>query len=178
MPRHAQIQFRLSWRSGQKSLCGRLGVKDRSSLQTSFLKPYQTKALPDELLTGIQFQKLGPGVRSAFIKLGRRNALSISRLSVAAILQLDRDGKIVDARIVPGATFPTWRRVCEGEKMLLGEKPSKELFSDAGHKVSEMMIKETGRRWFTEYKEPVIAVLVQRTLEKCCTLGNRNSVTK
>jgi hypothetical protein len=29
------------------------------------------------------------------------------------------------------------------------------------------MIAETGRRWSTEYKEPVIAVLVRRALEEC-----------
>ena len=29
------------------------------------------------------------------------------------------------------------------------------------------MIKATGRRWSTEYKEPVIAVLVRRALEQC-----------
>jgi carbon-monoxide dehydrogenase small subunit len=29
------------------------------------------------------------------------------------------------------------------------------------------MIKETGRRWSTEYKEPVLAVLVRRALEQC-----------
>ena len=31
------------------------------------------------------------------------------------------------------------------------------------------MIKATGRRWSTEYKEPVIAVLVRRALEQCAT---------
>src|ERR1039457_2590998 len=32
-----------------------------------FLKPYQTKARPDELLTDIRFPKLAPAARSAFI---------------------------------------------------------------------------------------------------------------
>ncbi len=139
----------------------------KMSLADLFIKPYQTKAKPDEMLIGIQFPKLPPNVRSAFIKLGRRNALSISRLSVAAILQVGVDGRIVDARIVPGAAFPTWKRITSAERMLLGEKPSEKLFTAAGQKVSEEMIKETGRRWSTEYKEPVIAVLVRRALEVC-----------
>jgi len=46
--------------------------------------------------------------------------------------------------------------------MLIGEKPVEKLLAAAGAKVSEVMIKETGRRWSTEYKEPVIAVLVRR----------------
>jgi CO/xanthine dehydrogenase FAD-binding subunit len=86
---------------------------------------------------------------------------------VAAILTQDKNGKITDARIVPGAALPVWRRVAEAEKMLIGETPSKELFTAAGQKVSEVMISYTGRRWSTEYKEPVIAVLVRRALERC-----------
>jgi xanthine dehydrogenase iron-sulfur cluster and FAD-binding subunit A len=136
-----------------------------------FLKPYQTQAKPDELLTSIRFPKLPAGARSAFIKLGRRNALSISRLSVAAVLQVGRDGRITQARLVPGAVFPTWKRVPEAEQMLVGEKPSEKLFAAAGQKVSEEMIKATGRRWSTEYKEPVIVVLVRRALEECAKAG-------
>ena len=147
-------------------------------LEDLFLRPYQTKAVPDEMLSEIQFQELAPTARGVFIKLGRRNALSISRLSVAAILQQDTNGVIIDARIVPGATFPTWRRVRDAERMLVNEKPSRVLFTEVGHKVSQMMISETGRRWSTEYKEPVIAVLVQRALEKCCMLGKQNSVSE
>ena len=139
------------------------------ALADLFVKPYQTKARPDELLTGIRFPKPPPSARSAFIKLGRRNALSISRLSVAAILQIGSDGKIVEARIVPGATFPTWKRVPEAEQMLVGLKPEAKLLAAAGQKVSEEMIKATGRRWSTEYKEPVIAVLVRRALEQCAS---------
>ena len=132
-----------------------------------FLRPYQTKANPDELLTAIRFPTLPPTARSAFIKLGRRNALSIARLSVAVILEIGDDGSIAGARIVPGAAFPTWRRVTAAEQMLVGEKPAAGLFAAAGRKVSEEMIKETGRRWSTEYKEPVLAVLVRRALEQC-----------
>jgi xanthine dehydrogenase iron-sulfur cluster and FAD-binding subunit A len=132
-----------------------------------FLKPYQTKARADELLTAVQFPKLSLGARSAFLKLGRRNALAISRLSVAVVLDVGEDGKITGARIVPGAAFRTWQRVTAAEQMLLGEKPAKKLFAAAGQRVSEEMIKATGRRWSTEYKEPVIAVLVRRALEAC-----------
>ncbi len=137
------------------------------SLSELFLQPYQTKANPDELLTAIHFPALGVTTRSAFIKLGRRNALSIARLSVAAILEMDEDGRIAGARIVPGAAFPIWRRVTAAEQILVGEKPSAELFAAAGRKVTEEMIRETGRRWSTEYKEPVLAVLVRRALEQC-----------
>jgi xanthine dehydrogenase iron-sulfur cluster and FAD-binding subunit A len=146
------------------------------NLAELFVKPYQTVARADEILTGIRFPKLPPRSGSAFIKLGRRNALAISRLSVAAVLQLGDDGRIAAARIVPGAAFPTWRRVTEAEEMLIGEKPDGKLFAAAGAKVSEVMIKETGRRWSTEYKEPVIAVLVRRALEQAVAQVSKPAV--
>lgn len=132
-----------------------------------FIKPYKTKANADDILIEIKIPKLPINAKSAFIKLGRRNALSISRLSVAAVIVQDESGIITEARIVPGAALPTWMRVTEAEQMLIGEKPSEKLFKAVGKKVSEVMISYTGRRWSTEYKEPVIAVLVTRALEKC-----------
>ncbi len=137
------------------------------ALADLFVKPYQTKAKADELLIAVRFPKLRPSARSAFLKLGRRNALAISRLSVAAILEVRKDGKIAEARIVPGSAFPTWKRVTEAEGMLIGERPTGKLFAAAGQEVSAEMIKATGRRWSTEYKEPVIAVLVRRALAQC-----------
>jgi CO/xanthine dehydrogenase FAD-binding subunit len=132
-----------------------------------FVKPYTTVAQPDEILVEIRFPRLPANARSSFIKLGRRNALSIARLSVAAVLATTEKGTIDDARIVTGAAFPKWQRVPEAESVLLGQKPSRSLFEQAGKKVSEALISYTGRRWSTEYKEPVIAVLVRRALEAC-----------
>jgi len=137
------------------------------ALSDFFTKPYVTVAKREEILIEIRFPKLASTARSSFIKLGRRNALSISRLSVAAILTRDRSGVITDARIVPGAALPKWHRVAEAENLLIGHKGTKELFVEAGKKVSDAMISFTGRRWSTEYKEPVIAVLVRRALEGC-----------
>ena len=136
-------------------------------LSEFFVKPYETVAQRDEILVDIRFPKLPANARSSFVKLGRRNALSISRLSVAAVLAKTGDGMITDARIVPGAAFPKWQRVPEAEKVLIGQKPSRELYDEAGKKVSAALISFTGRRWSTEYKEPVIAVLVRRALEAC-----------
>ena len=148
------------------------------NLAELFVKPYQTVARPDELLTEIRFPKLPARSGTAFIKLGRRNALAISRLSAAAIVQLGDDGRIAEARIVPGAAFPTWRRVAEAEAMLVGERPVERLFAVAGTKVSEAMIKESGRRWSTEYKEPVIAVLVRRALQEAVTQTSKCAVSR
>jgi CO/xanthine dehydrogenase FAD-binding subunit len=136
-----------------------------------FEKPYKALARENEVLTVINFPPVATNSRTAFVKLGRRNALSIARLSVAALVARDARGVITDARIVPGAALPVWMRIPEAEAMLIGEKPTASLFVAAGRKVSEAMVGITGRRWSTEYKEPVLAVLVRRALEICCSNG-------
>ncbi|MEW6510103.1 MAG: xanthine dehydrogenase family protein subunit M [Bacteroidota bacterium] len=134
-----------------------------------FQKPYTTVVQDNEVLTSISFAPCAPTARTAFVKLGRRSALSIARLSVAAVLVRDKQGIITEARIVPGAALPVWKRVNEAETMLIGERASSTLFAAAGRKVSDVMVGLTGRRWSTEYKEPVLAVLVRRSLEGCCS---------
>ena len=132
-----------------------------------FVEPYKTHARYEEVLSSISFAPLTERSTGAFLKLGRRNAVAISRLSVAAILTRDRKGFITDARIVAGAAMPVWERIDLAEELLLGQKPSTPLFDLAGRKASEAMIRKTGRRWSTEYKEPVLAVMVRRALETC-----------
>ena len=136
-------------------------------LEDFFIRPYATVAQPDEILTSIRCSVLPHGARGTFIKLGRRNSVSIARLSLAAVVSCDRAGNITDARIVPGAAFPTWKRATEAEEALLGHRPSPQLLAEAGTLVAKSMVAVTGRRWSTEYKEPVISVLVRRALESC-----------
>ena len=146
---------------------------DRDCHITGFYnRPYTTVATREELLTQIRFASLPRGTKSAFVKLGRRNALSISRLSVAAVVAVDGSGIITDARIVPGAVYTVWKRTMEAENLLIGKPPSDTLFGEAGRAVAETVIREAGRRWSTEYKEPVIASLVRRTLEQCFSVND------
>ena len=133
-----------------------------------FTAPYQTVAMPDELLTAILFAPLAHGTTGVFLKLGRRNAVSISRLSVAAIVERNENGSMRSARVVPGSATPVWSRMTGVESMLADQHPSIELFREAGRAAAHAMVQQTGRRWSTEYKEMVLAVLVRRALQACC----------
>ncbi len=130
-----------------------------------FVKPYQTDAAPGEILTAVRFRRLPAGANSAFVKLGRRNALAISRMNVAVVLFL-RDGAIAEARVAPGSATPMPERFAAAEKILIGRKPSEELFRSAGAAVAAEMVERSGRRWSTPYKEPVIAALTARALRE------------
>lgn len=131
-----------------------------------FEKPYRTNIAADELLTEISFKRLPAGAKTAFLKLGRRKALAIARMNVAVCLVLDGEGKVAEARIAPGSVLPKPGRVAAAEEVLVGKVPTAELLEEAGKKLAEEMVKQSGIRWSTPYKEPVIAVLTRRALQQ------------
>lgn len=140
---------------------------ERAMLLSDFVIGANRTALqPGELLTHFTFPVPLRGARHAFIKLGRRNAQAISRLSMAAIGRLDGQGRVDYVRLSPGAAMPSPRRFFEVEEMLLGQVPTDELLAAAGARTAEVMIGVTGRRWSTEYKEVAIQALAVRTLQR------------
>ena len=135
-----------------------------TAIEEFFDKPYFPRIQKNEVVTRIRFSKLLPRQKSAFFKLGRRKALAISRINMAAVLQVDENNIITEVRLAPGSVFPAWRRVNEAEQFLIGKSAEKDNFEKAGQITSEKMIEISGRRWSTPYKEPVTAALVRRTL--------------
>jgi CO/xanthine dehydrogenase FAD-binding subunit len=130
------------------------------------LGPNRTKIEPGEILARFTFQAPPEGVKTAFIKLGRRNALAISRLTMAAMGRLDSQGRVDAIRLTPGAAAPQTIRFTQVEEMLLGQPLTAELISAAAGRAADVMIGYTGRRWSTEYKSRVIATLAERVLEQ------------
>ena len=126
--------------------------------------PHHATLRAGELLTHFTFARLPPGTRSTFIKLGRRNAQSISRLSVAASGRINDAGVVDYVRLAPGAALPHTERMLEVEAMLLGRPPAADLFGTAGEMAAHFMLSTTGRRWSTEYKEIAIRGLVEQAL--------------
>lgn len=140
---------------------------EREVLLSEFMEgAYRTIIKPNEIMTSVKFKKLTPEAGFSFVKLGRRKALAIARMNVAAYVETGKDGTVLDVRIVPGSCMPITIRIQEAEKMLLGKKPDYDLHEAIGKKVSEKMVQVSGRRWSTPYKEPVIASLVKRALNQ------------
>lgn len=126
-------------------------------------RPNRTQLPTGALLTAFSYRVPAAGSRSAFVKLGRRNAMAISRLTVATLGRVD-GGHIVEARVVAGSAAPRITRFGQTESRLLGHAPSVELCADAGRSAVQEMAAITGRRWSSEYKEPALAALVTRAL--------------
>jgi CO/xanthine dehydrogenase FAD-binding subunit len=116
------------------------------------------------VLVSLSYQVPLPGSRSVFLKLGRRNAMAISRLTVAALGRLDSAGRIAEARLVSGSATPQICRSKVVEDSLIGQAPGRDLYQSAARLAADEMIRLAGRRWSSEFKEPALVALTVRAL--------------
>jgi CO/xanthine dehydrogenase FAD-binding subunit len=99
-----------------------------------------------------------------FDKIARRKAAAKARLSLACMVEI-KDGIFTSARFAAGAVSPVPRRYRNAEVLLLGKKPSPELFAQAGDALAEGIVSVSGNYHSFDYKLPVIKDLVFRFLE-------------
>lgn len=137
------------------------------------VRPNRTLIPAGGLLVSLTYTAPPSGSKSVFLKLGRRNAMAISRLTVAALGRLDEAGCIAEARLVPGSATPHIARFRVVEESLLGQEPCPELFRSAARLTVEEMIRITGRRWSTEFKEPTLTAMTARALEQVFAANGR-----
>jgi len=132
-----------------------------------FRGPYQTSLQPDELLALVSFPQLSPDWRSGFVRLARREAMAIARMSVAVAVRM-APGKdfIEEIRISAGAVTPTPHRMAEAESILKGKSPDEKTMKAAARCISETMVRWSGVRPSTAYKAPVVEALFLRCLRQ------------
>lgn len=130
------------------------------------LSPNKTRIPPGGLLVSLQYPIPPAGTRSIFLKLGRRNAMAISRLTVAAQGRVDDNGRIVEARFVTGSAAPQICHFKDVEASLIGQIPSAELMLAAGKLATDEMIELSGTRWSSEFKVPALAAMTARALAR------------
>jgi CO/xanthine dehydrogenase FAD-binding subunit len=126
--------------------------------------PYKPKINENEFLKEIYFKKVGSDYNSDFIKVKRRNAVSKSRINIAALAKLDSAGQVEDIRLAPGSITPKPQRFKKAEDVILNKKPNEKLIEQMSEQVADTMIEKSGYRWSTEYKKPVIKSLTKRIL--------------
>jgi CO/xanthine dehydrogenase FAD-binding subunit len=125
---------------------------------------HQTQLTPGSLIRAFIFNVPPTGSCAAFERLGRRRAMAIARLSLAALGERGEDGRLAWLRLVPGAAFSRFRRAVDVEQMVVGQLPSRELFTAAGRRMADLFLAESGKRWSAEWKQPALAALTERAL--------------
>ena len=139
-----------------------------------FLAPGKTALQPAELLKAIQlpFPKAHSG--SYYYRHTPRARMDIAVVGVAALLNLDEDGKIAHARLALGAVAPTPIRARHAENELIGETPSDELFT----RVASIAMNEAAPiddlRASADYRRHLVMVFTKRALHQAFKRAKEN----
>ena len=95
--------------------------------------------------------KKGAG-RTAFVKLGFRGKVTISRIGLAVRLDQDDQGVVRSARIIAGAISLTPVEVTAAEEALVGKDLTHETVAAAGKALSDLIMKITPEKFDRDYK--------------------------
>lgn len=117
-----------------------------------------------ELLYSIEVKPF-EGYKWQLIKVGRRKSLAISRLTLAIAVK-SQNGIIEDLRLCPGAMLSKPSRLYDTENKFKGNKLVQSTIEAIAQSAVEEVAAISGRRWSSEYKEPVLKGLIIRTLEE------------
>lgn len=120
----------------------------------------------DQLITEIIIPSLPPNSGSAFQKLGKRKAMSISIASAAAALTVSADGKVLEnIRVAMGSLAPTVVRARKFEAALRGKAVDLSEIKKAANLVLEDIEPITDVRASAWYRKEVAGALAARSVE-------------
>ncbi len=142
-----------------------LNNQRRLPLGDFLLKPYQTQLQPGELVREIILPELASGYRGEFYKLGRRQSVAISRLTLAVLVQV-KNRIIEDIRIASGAITPIGKRFFQLEDRVKGQFVEDDLLKDLAISMGAEILEITGLRWSTAYKLPVVQQMLYAILKR------------
>jgi carbon-monoxide dehydrogenase medium subunit len=143
-------------------------------IERFLLGPNRTARRPDELVTRVDLPALPPRAATAFLKAGRRRAMEISVVCVAARLDLDATlERCLEARVVLGAVAPTAVRAHAAERLLEGQPVGGEAFRRAAEAAQEACCPIDDVRASAGFRQHLVGVLVRRALDRCVERARR-----
>ena len=119
----------------------------------------------DEILTKIRFKKSRDSQILSFSKLGLRKALAISRISMASLVEIDENRKILSIAIASGALGKYPMREIEVEEFLLGKILDEESTKGALVVLQKSMDERLDGRSTLPYKRFAVERVLQEVME-------------
>ena len=138
------------------------------ALRDFFLGPGKTALHPDELLAEIAIHL--PRGKGVFLKLGRRQAMSLSVVNVAVCLEME-GRRCREAKVALGSVAPTPIRCPGAERMLLNREMDEELIGRCAQEAMAASKPVDDRRAKAWYRVQAGTVLVRRALARATGLG-------
>lgn len=149
---------------GARVTVNRLGRERQLTLEELIDGPYRTTLSHRDILTAVTIDKLPLNAKTDFTKIGRRKALSISRMTIATVLIQDPKGMVEQFCMTMGATFPKPMIFPDINALLIGKIPTEADVERVAEQLSEKIPQIAGIRPSTSYKQPACRKLCQRIL--------------
>jgi aerobic carbon-monoxide dehydrogenase medium subunit len=132
-----------------------------------------TSRRPDELLVEVRFPAAGPGTGVSFEEVARRHGdFAIVGLATSLVLS---GGVIHDARLAFAGISDVPVRAAAAEDLLVGERPSAELFDEAARRATDGIDPPGDLHGSSDYRKTVAAVVVRRGLRAAADNAARGS---
>jgi carbon-monoxide dehydrogenase medium subunit len=142
------------------------GSGERSLPLAEFFRgPGKTGMNPDEFLYSVHFVVPTGRWGAGYLKLGRRNGMSIAVASAGVFMALHSSGTIETIRVALGSVSPVPIRSLKVETVLQGNRPSSELFARAAAEIDGDISPISDLRATAEYRRNSARVLLVRALE-------------
>ena len=135
----------------------------RIALADLFSGPGRTTVGADELIVAVQLAELD-GAGSCYVRLEFRRQMEIAVVGATAVVRLDDDGVVQDARIAITALAPTVRRVAVAEAALVGTDGGPAAAAEAGRLAAEAATPISDVRASLDYRTAMAAVVVRRAI--------------
>lgn len=145
----------------QVELASRLGTR-RVPLAGFITGPGRTGLEPGEIVSAVLVSPPDASALQHFEKVGRRKALAISVVSLAAVIRLDSGGVVADARLALGSVGPTVIRCPKAEALLAGRRLDRETLLAAGLLIREEISPIDDLRASAAYRRDVAGNLLMR----------------
>ena len=142
-----------------------------------FTGPGRTVLKPDEVLTAVHIPPPPPFTGKAYIKHGRRKAMELATVGVAATVTMAGE-RIGELRIVLGAVAPTVIRARQAEALLTGKVPSEALLLEAGRAAMDEARPISDVRASADYRRQMVGVLTRRAVAQAIAQVHAGAVAQ
>lgn len=126
--------------------------------------PGRTALGPGEIVSAVLVKIPDAGALQHFEKVGKRKALAISVVSLAAVLCLDGSGSVASARLALGSVGPRVVRCPRAEALLIGSRLEKDALLAAGDALRGEISPIDDLRATAAYRRAVAGNLLLRLL--------------
>jgi aerobic carbon-monoxide dehydrogenase medium subunit len=127
----------------------------------------RTALAPNELVTSVSLELPSPRTGQTYLKVGRRGAMEVALVGLAALVQLGESDVIVDAKIALCSVGPKAFRVREAEAALVGTRAEEVAVAEAGTLLQGAARPIDDVRGTARYRSRVLPALLARAVSTC-----------